>query len=306
VSPAERETVAAWIAAAPENEEKMAEMAGLLAMVEADEMAGSSGVMPSARAIIDQAREREAAEPPSWLRRYGIGLAAAAVLGLAVGVAAIKRNDHDFVFAPGQFVTGPAETATVQLGDGSVLRLGASSRLQVNGSTTERVVHLEGRAYFAVAKMSRHPFEVRTSAGAATVLGTQFELQASGDHLALLVVQGRVALSAQGRQTTVGAGEMGEIQGGRFAPLVRVTDVGQRLAWTGNFLVFQGAPVTEVAREIASHYRVKVQVADSVLATRTVNAWLSDQSLSQALAVVCTIVDADCAVRDSTVTMRSR
>jgi transmembrane sensor len=281
-------------------------MAGLLGMVEADEVAIATSPAPSARAIIEIAAGRGGTEPPSWLRRYGIGLAAAAVLGVAVGVATIKRTDRDFIFAPGQFVTGSAETATVQLGDGSVLRLGPSSRLRVNGSTTDRVVVLDGRAYFAVTKMGRHPFEVRTGAGAATVLGTQFELQASGDSLVLLVVEGRVALSAHGERATVGPGELGGIRAGRLTPLARATDIDRRLAWTGNFLVFQGSRVTDVARAIASHYRVKVDVTDSVLALRTVNAWLSDQSLSQALNVVCTIVDAECVVHDGTVTMRSR
>ncbi len=297
----------AWITAAPENEEKLAEMAGLLGMVETDEASLPTGAPPPARAIIGIADARGGTEPRSWLRRYGIGLAAAAaVLGLAVGIATFKRSDRDFVFAPGQFVTGSAETATVQLGDGSVVRLGPSSRLRVDASTRNRVVVLEGRAYFAVTKMSRHPFEVRTVAGAATVLGTQFEVQTSGDSLVLLVVEGRVALSVHGERATVGAGELGGIRAGRLSPLTRVTDIERRLAWTGNFLVFQGAPVTKVARAIASHYRVRVDVADSVLALRTVNAWLSDQSLSQALNVVCTIVDAECVVHDSTVTMRSR
>jgi transmembrane sensor len=301
---AERAAIARWLAASPANQVHLAELRAVLEAARRYDVE-ATGSAPAAAEIVRLADRRIDARR-RWLGRLGVGLAAAAAVVIAVGVLADRGDDSTgFVFGAGEFVTG-AQAATVQLGDGSVVRLAPASRLQVDGSGNQRIVTLEGRAYFAVAKLDGKPFQVRTDAGLVTVLGTQFDLQAGADSLALVVVEGRVAVATGDQRATVASGEASRIKGGHLASPTKVTDVQQRVAWAGNFLVFQTAPLTQVAAEIEQHYGVRVAIADSVLARRTVTAWLSDRSLADALEVVCTIADADCTVRDSVVTVRPR
>ena len=302
-SPAERDAVAAWVRAAPENEEQLAELASLLGLVDADHARIVTRPPPRAARIIAAA---EAQVAPRRRSRIPVILAAAAVVVVGIGIFSLRRTPSAPTFAAGDYRSTPTAATTVQLSDGSVVRLAPSSHLTALESSGNRTVRLEGQAFFAVAKVVNRPFEVRTAAGSVTVLGTRFDLAASSDSLSLVVVEGSVALAVRDQRATVTAGEMSAVRGGRLDPPTKATDLAARLAWTGNFLVFLEAPLADVAREIAERYRVKVEIADSVLARRTVTAWLSDRSLDQALTVVCTIVDADCRTTDTTVTMRSR
>lgn len=302
-SPAEREAVAGWLRAAPENEAELAELAELIRLLDLDVAAIPARPAPPAARIITAAAGREA---PPRRSRVPILLAAAAVLVVTAGALLRRGRSPADAFAGGQYHAGPTAATTVQLSDGSVVRLAPSSRLTALESPDERVVTLEGQGYFAVARAAGRPFEVRTAAGSVTVLGTRFDVVALADTLSLVVVEGRVALAVNDQRATVSAGEMSGIRGGSLDPPAPAVDLAARIAWTGNFLVFQAAPLAEVGREIAERYRVKVEIADSVLARRTVTAWLSDRSLEQALTVVCTIVDADCRTAGGWVTMRAR
>ena len=308
VTPAERDGVTTWRNASPEHEARFTELIQLLGLATEVDAGIRVGPPPNANDIIRLASHRaRIVARGHWFWRLGVGISAAAVLVIAIGIYRTRQADPPgFVFGAGEFVTGVKETATVQLGDGSVVRLAPASRLRVTGGRSERVVSLEGRAYFAVATMRGRPFRVRTRVGAVTVLGTRFDLQASADTLALVVVEGRVALSARGQQATLESGERTELKNGRLLRPAKVADVARSVAWAGNFLVFQATPLSSVAAEIAQHYHVTVEISDPTLANRTVTAWLSDQSLDQAINVVCTIVDAQCAVRNSTVIVRPR
>jgi ferric-dicitrate binding protein FerR (iron transport regulator) len=304
--PAEREAVTAWRNASQEHEARLADLTQLLELAGEADVQVPTGDPPGAAEIIQLASRRAGiVRRRRWLQRFGVGLAAAAVALVAVGLLSTHRsNSAGYVFGAGEFVTGSKETATVRLGEGSVVRLAPASRLRVIRSPNERVVSLEGRAYFAVTRVEGRRFEVRTRAGTVIVLGTRFDLEANADTLALIVVEGRVALSTRGQQATLESGERSGVKNGRLQSPTKVDDVARSVAWTGNFLVFQATPLAKVASEIAHHYGVRVEIPDPALATRTVTAWLSEQSLDEALNVVCTIVDAQCLVRNNTVIMR--
>src|SRR5437870_3238042 len=113
-----------------------------------------------------------------------------------------------------------------------------------------REAWLEGRAYFAVAKIEGQPFEVRTRTGTAQVLGTRFDLSVDDNGLRLMVAEGRVALSADGKRVDVKAGEVSQVIAGSSFSVTRVPDVLSLMDWKGSFLAFQSTPLKDVAREI--------------------------------------------------------
>ena len=80
----------------------------------------------------------------------------------------LRPRNSDSTRHPGwgatEVVTGATELATVQLGEGSVVRLAPSSRLRVLAGR-ERAVHLEGRAFFAVERMPTPPATRHTRRG---------------------------------------------------------------------------------------------------------------------------------------------
>ena len=227
-------------------------------------------------------------------------IAAAAAIVAAVSLRSRASSDE---VIPGwgatEVVTGATELATVQLGEGSVVRLAPSSRLRVLAGR-ERAVSLEGRAFFAVQRMPNHPLRVHTAAGDARVLGTRFELATNAEGLHLRVVEGRVALSTARDRIEVGAGEESGVRNGTVSRPTPAQPVAVA-AWVGTFLAFQATPLREVAREIERVYRMPVTIADSALGAETITATFTDRPVEEVVNVVCSVLIATCDVRDGKV-----
>ena len=263
---------------------------------------------PSAAAVL--ARHRSEAPVPRvrWTWTPWI-IAAAAAAGLVVGATLQRRHASTQSAAWGGFAdvtTAAAEMTTVQLSDGSAVRLAPASHLRVIASDTAREVALDGRAFFVVAKMPSMPFVVHTSAGNARVLGTRFELATHDRDLRLLVVEGRVALSAGDTNIVVHGGEQSGVSDRRTLAPTPVAHAERMEQWVGKFLVFQSTPLTDAAREIERMYGLRVVIADSVVGRLTVTATFTDQTAPQVLDAVCSIVGAQCETRPGEVVVSRR
>lgn len=307
ITDADARTLQAWRRESPLHERRYHEIARLWALTGRAE-ADRAGPIPSAASLLAGAgAKRFTASSPGARRRGSVWLAraaaAAAVFVLGLAAAGVWPGTVEPAFGATELVTGGSEMVTARLGDGSIVRLAPRSTLRV-AAAGAREVWLDGRAFFAVAEQEGRPFVVHTPAGDARALGTRFDLRARADSLQLLVVEGRVSLSAEGRDPVqVGAGEVSRTARGSAPSVVRVADPEALLEWTGRFLVFQSTPLGEVAREIGHRYGVRVEVPDSGLARRTVTASFTDQSLEEVLTVVCRVVVARCSTHGSVVSV---
>src|SRR5256885_308007 len=126
--------------------------------------------------------------------RWG-AIAAAAALVLA-GTAVWRLRAPAAV--PSEYATARGQRVELSFSDGSRVLLGVDSRLRVPGDygVRERVVELEGQAYFVVRHDARRPFRVRTRRGTTEDLGTAFDVRAYREesYLQVVVAAGRVAL----------------------------------------------------------------------------------------------------------------
>ena len=290
----------AWRRATPDNERHYRETARLLAVGRSLGAARHATSPPMAEQVIARAASRgrpgrgnPAARWAPWV------VAAAAAVVAAVSLRSSNAGDAIPGWGATEVVTGATELATVQLGEGSVVRLAPSSRLRVLAGR-ERAVSLEGRAFFAVQRMPPHPLRVHTAAGDARVLGTRFELAASADGLDLHVVEGRVALTTERDRIEVAAGEESGIRNGAVSRPVRAQPA-QVATWVGTFLAFQATPLREVGREIERVYRTPVTLVDSALASETITATFTDRPVQEVVNVVCSVLSATCEVRDGRV-----
>jgi transmembrane sensor len=225
-------------------------------------------------------------------------VAATAVLGLAAMLARGAPASDPLAWGGGTVTTGPTELTTVTLADGSVVRLGPSSELQVVAGERTRDVVLDGQAYFDVVRMPARPFRVRTRHGRAAVLGTRFQLSTRGDQLELVVVEGRVALSDGAAEVEVSGGEASGIVAGRVTPPQPVANADSITRWIGKFLVFQDTRLSDVVREIERVYGARIAIEDTVVGSRTVRASFTNQELGHVMSVICAVVSARCVERE--------
>ncbi len=295
----EQQQLQRWRRESPENERTFQEMEHLWRLSALQVLDRQIAPPPPVDRIIAEAESRRAAATPIRTKSLvprklwrWTAVAAAAVVVLGVGVAALFETPEAV------FSTGAGQTSTLSLNDGSVVRLGPETRMQV-WSGNHRTVSLDGTAFFAVASDSANPFLIRTEAGEAKVLGTRFELRADADSLRLVVVEGLVALDAAGQRVEVGKGTMSRVLTGAPPASPRPADVWDLLDWSEGLLIFQSTPLTEVMAEVSAQFGVAVIVSDSILADRKVTAWFEGETLQEVVATVCEVVGATCTVGEA-------
>ncbi|MBI4540566.1 MAG: FecR domain-containing protein [Gemmatimonadetes bacterium] len=313
-SPLEEEQLRAWRQSSSLNEARYREVAriwGLTALAEpllrsrqpsAEEVIHRGNVAQAARGIEARGGARGRQRIRSWAV-WGLTAAALVTLGFVAAEVKSRAGTGALAFGAGEFSTGARDMATVELVDGTIVRLAPESRLRVEAGAEKREVWLEGRAFFGVARREGQPFVVRTRLGEAVVLGTRFEVGVRRNRLRVVVVEGRVALSAGAEKVDVGAGEMSVAEAGVGPSLVKVEDVYSMLDWMGRTLVFQETPLAQVATEVERRYDVRIDLLDPSLAGRTVTAWFADESFEEVVTVVCRVIAAECSIGDGRATI---
>jgi transmembrane sensor len=301
---ADDQRLAQWRRASSANEQSFHAWEQVWQLAELGRPEAGHGPVPTAQQLISRARRQVARDPSrstgprgnQWARA-GVAAGVAAALTL-VAAGLWSHYSADVADRTVEFVTGPGEFVTIQMGDGTILRLGPESRVRATDASRDRGIWLEGHAFLAVADQDGAPFRVRTRLGDASVLGTRFDMHVRDNRLQLVVVDGRVSLaSADGAgNVEVKEGQTSLLEQGGLPTVRAVTDLSGALEWLGRGMFFQSTPLDQVAREIERLYGIRVRLTDPSLASRTVTAWFTDQSFEQVVSAVCRVVNARCTV----------
>ncbi len=315
----ESRSVEAWRSRSADAEGVLAELRRLIRAGEPVDQAIDPDSPPPVEQLIWRAEARRAqlAAPRrparTWLRHPGTWItAAAAIVGFTLwNVSNGAGPTPDGAVAARDFLTATDETAMVRLDDGSVVRLGPESRLTIyathSADVPTRQVTLEGEAFFSVTTDESRQFVVTTAAGSARVLGTRFHLAAQADELAVVVVEGRVALAGRGDQEVeVGAGQATRLVRGSPQLVEDAPPIEEVANWLGDFLIFQDTPLAVAMREVGTRYGREVEISDPALRERTLTMWFNGKSLEEVMTVVCSVIDAQCTIGETTVRIDAR
>lgn len=159
------------------------------------------------------------------------------------------------------------ETFKVILSDGTEVLLNSDSRLSYPTvfKGKERVVSLEGEAYFNVTKDAEHPFIVNSGNVQVRVLGTEFNMCSySPDDVRITLIEGKVAVSDTCSLQSV------EIKPGQSAHLVsdgtfavEEVDTESFLYWKEGFFYFDDVTLVDMMKEIGKWYNIDVDFRNS-------------------------------------------
>jgi transmembrane sensor len=190
------------------------------------------------------------------------------------------------------FTTGPGQTDSVPLPDGSLAVLGPSTRLTVLAryGAESRRVSLEGEALFDVGHDEARPFAVRAGSAEITDLGTRFSVRTGSEGVQVVVESGSVRV----QDTLPGSTRAMVLQAGQAGVLPRDREVGPRprpraeldLAWLRGELVFEDATMARVREELRRWFGIELVVADSTLESRHFTARFAGESRDQVLRVL--------------------
>jgi transmembrane sensor len=185
-------------------------------------------------------------------------LPAVAALAAVVTAAAVGFQ----LFRDPGYRTEVGEQRIVTLEDGSSVELNALSHIRVHFTDRERIVHLlAGQALFRVAQNKTRPFVVVSDNTRVRALATQFDVRRKPSGLVVTVIEGRVAVGSHVEQSPdaapsplpvapleITAGEQVTVGSNAPAEPTRA-NLSTATAWTQKLLVFESAPLPEVAEE---------------------------------------------------------
>lgn len=155
------------------------------------------------------------------------------------------------------------------LPDGTKVMLNAASSLTYPASFhgNERVVKLDGEAYFEVAKNKLMPFRVKSGNQTVEVLGTHFNINAYNDeaNIKTTLLEGSVKVSSGTNYALIVPGQQAVAPKNGMGDIVKYTvDVEKETAWKNGLFSFQNDDLRSVMRQVARWYNVSVVYADNL------------------------------------------
>ncbi|KQM78868.1 hypothetical protein ASE74_12985 [Pedobacter sp. Leaf216] len=155
----------------------------------------------------------------------------------------------------------------IRLPDGSIVWLNAASSIQYSlniGAAKQRIVKLDGEAYFEVAKNAAHPFIVETDKQSVEVLGTHFNINSYHDEIVtrttLLEGSVRVSQGSTKQSEILKPGEQSILSNAGFD--VKDVDVDEAIAWKNGYFMFNNEKQESILRKVARWYNVDIEYAD--------------------------------------------
>lgn len=172
-------------------------------------------------------------------------------------------------------------TYQIMLEDGTKVWLNANSKLTypVRFEKGERIVKLEGEAYFVVSKVRGEgsgrgkPFKVVTSGQIVEVLGTSFNVSAYDNEAVskITLVEGKVQIDPNSQGQQGGPYILHPGQQASFQPagtIIRDVDVNTFIGWKDGKFVFEGKSFAEIMLEVERWYDIEVKYIGGIPAKR--------------------------------------
>src|SRR5690606_26924548 len=132
------------------------------------------------------------------------------------------------------------------------VQLNAASRLhyptQFQGK--QRIVELEGEAYFQVTKNAQQPFIVRSRGQAIQVLGTTFNVKAYANDpvVQTTLVEGSVAVTANDQHTRLQPGQQSVWDQNLLQ--TKEADIASVLGWKNNQFIFKNTELADILSQL--------------------------------------------------------
>ncbi|MBU2930197.1 FecR family protein [Winogradskyella psychrotolerans] len=173
-----------------------------------------------------------------------------------------------------------AQQITVTLPDNSTVELNANSTVTFNKSqwSETRAIQLEGEAFFKVAKGQK--FDVMTSEGIVSVLGTQFNVKQRESFFEVTCYEGLVAVSHNNKTTTLKPGHSFVIIDGKLLATEKENAVQPQ--WLHGESSFKSVPLKHVIKEFESQYHQTI-ITENIDLSRLFTGSFTHNNLDLAL-----------------------
>jgi ferric-dicitrate binding protein FerR (iron transport regulator) len=183
------------------------------------------------------------------------------------------------------------QKAKMQLPDGTSVWLNSAGLLTYDNAYNkkERVVHLQGEAYFEVKKDKTRPFVVKMNDLSVEALGTSFDIKAYPDdnYIAATLIEGSIRISSPTQSELLAPNEKLTItkNDGQFTKSV-LPDAKKNVAWINNQLTFEQERMENIAKTLERMYNVRIRFASDKLENLRFSGTIKNNNLENVLQVI--------------------
>jgi ferric-dicitrate binding protein FerR (iron transport regulator) len=205
---------------------------------------------------------------------FKAAIAAAVLLVIYIGIDLGKSDTPpplQKVFANNfnTITTPKGSIKKIVLPDGTMVWINAASTLRYPAvfSKNERIIELNGEAYFEVAHNAKRPFKVKVKGQTVEVMGTHFNLMAYDDEpvIKTALMEGKVKVSAKKNMVVLNPGQQSVLTKDASG-LLNVTPINGNdvLAWKSGKFYFNQSDIRSVMREISRWYDMEIDCKDTL------------------------------------------
>ncbi len=207
----------------------------------------------------------------SWHRT---GTVAAVLLLLIVSTFYIRILIHKSNM-PEEYntlIVPPGQRIHLILADNTDIWLNANStfRYPSEFSKKERIVYLDGEAFFEVSKDGKQPFVVKTTPGDIKVTGTSFNVEAYSKQggFETSLFEGSVEIyKDEHKLTTLKPDEKSYLKDGKLY-ITQITNRDKYL-WREGLIAFNNKPLEDILLSLEKYFDIRIQVSKNTLPQHT-------------------------------------
>lgn len=234
-------------------------------------------------------------------RFFGTWSKVAAVLAIAIGLTWTMINLKVAVVEKKQQVAytikknEKGRKTTFKMPDGTIVKLNSDSKIKYLESFDqgERIVELEGEAFFQVAKDAKRPFIVKTEKIQTVVLGTSFNVRAYDEEkdVKVALVEGRVKVvhsEPHALDVTLALDPSKMLTFDKNSSRFTKTKFDQEyeLAWVNKTLYFRNEPLLDIIPILERWYGVSFSGSIEMAEKLKFTGKFENKSLSQVMNVL--------------------
>ncbi len=185
---------------------------------------------------------------PNRLWTYGIAASIVLLLGFFLLFQQLPGS-------PEKVLTGFGEQKTILLPDGSEMILNAKSQAVYYPKrwAKKRKLNLEGEGFFSVEKGAT--FEVETTQGVVTVLGTMFNVRSINDYFEVTCSEGKVRVSMGKEEYILTSGMKFSV--GKNLKAEVSNEAVSKPAWLSGKSTFTSVPIAVILEALQNQYNIE-------------------------------------------------
>lgn len=167
----------------------------------------------------------------------------------------------------------------ITLSDGTRVHLNAETRLTypVCFSSKERIVQIEGEAYFDVAPDKEHPFIVKTSHTSIRVTGTSFNVRAYADEdtESTTLISGTVRINSRNEEFELVPNQHYTYNKNTGTNTVANVNTDLYTSWESGSFIFLNVPLENVMSYLSKWYGFQYSFEDEAAKQARIGAYLN-------------------------------